>query len=203
MKYEILLFDLVGVLLQEPSQITQTLLGSSEASLEEWFLYLMTSSAIKDFETGRASSQEFGEDVVRDLKLSLSANEFLGLFGRWIEGLYGGTEPLLIELSKTYRLGCFSNNNEIWWPQASEKFGLGSLFNDYFLSHEIGLRKPDRSAFEHVVQRLNMEPSRIAFFDDLEENVKTAQKVGMNAFVTKGLPQVQNQLNILGVLSYE
>ena len=72
-----------------------------------------------------------------------------------------------------------------------------------FLSHEMGLRKPDRSAFEHVIQRLNMEPGRIAFFDDLEENVKSAQKVGMSAFVTKGLPQVQDQLNILGVLSYE
>jgi hypothetical protein len=35
---------------------------------------------------------------------------------------------------------------------------------------------------------------------DFEENVMAAHKVGMNAFVTKGLPEVREQLNLLGVL---
>jgi HAD superfamily hydrolase (TIGR01509 family) len=149
---------------------------------------------------GILSSQKFGENVVRDLKLSMSATEFLELFRNWVGGLYDGTEALLAELSQWYRLGCFSNNNEIWWPQIRDQLGMGRLLNDYFLSHEIGMRKPDLPAFEHVIQRLDMEPNQIVFFDDFEENVMAAQKVGINAFVTRGLPEVQEQLNMLGVL---
>lgn len=77
---------------------------------------------------------------------------------------------------------------------------MGRLLNDYFLSHELGMRKPDLAAFEYVIKRLGIEPNRIAFFDDLEENVMAAQKVCMNAFVTKGLPEFREQLNLLGVL---
>lgn len=114
MKYEILLFDLIGVLVRDSSQTTQALLNAAGMGWKEFLQYWITSPTIWDFELGVASSQEFGENVVRDLKLSMSATEFLELFGNWVGGLYDGTEALLSELSQRYRLGCFSNNNEIW-----------------------------------------------------------------------------------------
>jgi len=200
MKYEILLFDLIGVFIKESNQVVQVLLGASRMSSKELLLYLTTSSAIKEFEMGKSSSQEFGENVVRDLNLSMSADQCLELWEKSIDRLYDGTEILLTELSQVYRLGCFSNNNEIWSHKIREQFGLARLFDDFFLSHELGLRKPDLAAFEYVTQQLNVEPHRIAFFDDLEENVMAAQEVGMNAFVTKGLPEVREQLTLLGVL---
>lgn len=200
MKYEILLFDLVGVFIEGSNQVVQVLLGASGMSLKELMLYLTTSSAIEEFETGRSSSQEFAENVVHDLKLSMSTDEVLELWEKSIDRLYEGTETLLTELSQAYRLGCFSNNNEIWAPKVRDQFGLVRLFNDFFLSHELGLRKPNLAAFEYVIQQLDVEPYRIAYFDDLEENVRAAQKIGMNAFVTKGLPEAREQLTLLGVL---
>ena len=78
---------------------------------------------------------------------------------------------------------------------------MGQLLDDFFLSHEIGMLKPDLAAFEHVIQRLDVKPNRIAFFDDLEVNVRSARQVGMKAFVTRGLPEVRERLVGLGVLS--
>lgn len=197
MKYEILLFDLGGVLFNFSNQTTQAIFDVAGMSVKELLHYFTASTTVKDFETGISSSQEFGENVVRDLELSLSVTEFLELFRNWFGGLYDGTEALLTVLSHRYRLGCFSNNNELWGIGVREKLGM---LDDYFLSHEIGMRKPDLPAYEYVIQQLDIEPDRILFFDDFEQNVMAAQKVGMNAFLTKGLPEVREQLNLLGVL---
>jgi glucose-1-phosphatase len=200
MKYEILLFDLLGVLLTDSRQAIQEFLGVAGMNKMEFFQYFTASPTSIKFHLGKSSSQEFGESVVRDLKLSISATEFLELFRSWVGGLYDGTEALLSELSQRYSLGCFSNNNEIYWPQMRDQLGMGRLLNYYFLSHEIGMLKPDLAAFEHVIQQLGIEPDRIAFFDDEEVNVMSARKVGMNAFVTKGPQGVREQLKLLGVL---
>jgi HAD superfamily hydrolase (TIGR01509 family) len=178
MKYEILLFDLGGVSVKDSSQVTQSILEAARMSVKELVQFFTTSPAMKDFDIGVASSQKFSENVVRDLKLSMSAPEFLELFRDWVGGLYEGTEVLLRELSQEYKLGCFSNNNEIWWPQIRDRLGVGRLMDYYFLSHKIGVRKPDLPAYEYVIQRLDIEPDRIAFFDDFEENVGAAQKAG-------------------------
>jgi FMN phosphatase YigB (HAD superfamily) len=53
-----------------------------------------------------------------------------------------------------------------------------------------------------VIERLDLEPKRIAFFDDLDENVSSARQVGMNAFITKGLPELRGCLDRLWMLSY-
>jgi putative hydrolase of the HAD superfamily len=64
----------------------------------------------------------------------------------------------------------------------------------------MGMLKPDGDAFEYVLSELEVAPERIAFFDDLEVNVRAAQQVGMQAYVTKGLPKLENELQRLGIL---
>jgi len=63
----------------------------------------------------------------------------------------------------------------------------------------MGMLKPDTEAFEYVIGELDIVPDRIAFFDDSEANVKSAEQAGMNSFVTKGLPELQDQLRQQGV----
>ena len=200
LKYDILLFDLVGVLVEGSYRTTQAILEATSMNDEELRGFWMTSPTVRDFDSGRISGRDFGEKMVDDLNLPIDSAEFLELFGSWLAGLYDGTEELLSKLSGSYRLGCFSNINEIMWPPIRDKYGMGQLLNDYFLSYEMGMLKPDTEAFEYVIKELDIMPDRIAFFDDLEANVETAKQVGMNSFVTKGLPELQDQLRQQGVL---
>ena len=199
-KYDILLFDLVGVLVEGSARTTQAILEATSMNDKELRGFWMTSPTVRDFDSGRISARDFGKKMVEDLNLPIDSVEFLELFGSWLAGLYDGTEALLGKLSDSYRLGCFSNINEIMWPPIRDKYGMGQLLNDYFLSYEMGMLKPDTEAFEYVIRELDIMPDRIAFFDDLETNVKTAKQVGMNSFVTKGLPELQDQLRQQGVL---
>jgi putative hydrolase of the HAD superfamily len=50
-----------------------------------------------------------------------------------------------------------------------------------FTSFEIGRRKPDRAAYEHVAEAIGTAPGRILFLDDVIENVRGARAAGMQA----------------------
>jgi HAD superfamily hydrolase (TIGR01509 family) len=70
----------------------------------------------------------------------------------------------------------------------------------YYFSDELGLVKPHRGVYEHVVRDLDVPPGRIAFFDDTSINVEAARDVGIVAFEVDGITELEAQLQMLGVL---
>jgi putative hydrolase of the HAD superfamily len=71
----------------------------------------------------------------------------------------------------------------------------------YYLSHEIGHLKPTRAAFEHVLADLGCPPSRVVFLDDNQLNVEAARDIGIQAYRTVGIAEVQATLQSLALLS--
>jgi putative hydrolase of the HAD superfamily len=70
-----------------------------------------------------------------------------------------------------------------------------------YFSDELGLVKPDREIFEHVIRDLGVPPSRIAFFDDTAINVEVARDAGMAAYEVDGIVELEARLHQLGLLS--
>ena len=84
---------------------------------------------------------------------------------------------------------------------ACERFqAVISQFDELFLSHEIGERKPDAAGFELICKQLNCQPSQIAFFDDTQENIDGAKKFVIRASLTKGETEVASALKSLLLL---
>ena len=202
---DVLLFDLVGVLVQDSDVITEAVLDATEMTSDELWDFWVESEAAREFDAGRISSQEFAERMVLDLRLSIKTDEFIALFGDWIVGLYDGTEDLISRIPSRYKKACLSNINKIQWPPIRDKHGLDGLLDAYYLSYKIGMIKPDGDAFEFVVDDLGVSPERIAFFDDLEVNVNAARQAGLSAYQTRGLAELEVELKRLGVdqKSYE
>jgi HAD superfamily hydrolase (TIGR01509 family) len=198
--YDVLLFDVIGVLAEDSNTITKAVLEATRMTNEELWGFWVNSPAVRDFDTGRISGQVFAEQLMSEMDHPATAEDFLELFGSWIAGLYDGTEAMLGRIPNTYKKACLSNTNEILWPPVRDKFGLGGLLDAYYLSHEMGMLKPDKEAYEYVIRDLEIAPERIAFFDDLELNVNSAKEVGMSAFQTRGLMELENELERLGVL---
>jgi HAD superfamily hydrolase (TIGR01509 family) len=68
------------------------------------------------------------------------------------------------------------------------------LFDHRFLSHELGLVKPDREIFEHVLARLGCPADRVLFLDDNLINVEGARAAGLHAERARGLAEVRSAL---------
>ena len=56
-----------------------------------------------------------------------------------------------------------------------------TLFDEQYLSPEMGLVKPDREAFDHTISRLRCDPHRVLFLDDNQINVEGARRAGLTA----------------------
>ncbi len=63
--------------------------------------------------------------------------------------------------------------------------GLESLVEHAYFSHEIGLKKPNRDIFDHVVANSHIKPEESIFIDDNEANIKAAKALGFNTIFLK------------------
>jgi putative hydrolase of the HAD superfamily len=66
------------------------------------------------------------------------------------------------------------------------------------VSSEIGHRKPERAAFDHVASAIGATPGNILFFDDGAENVTGARDAGMQAVHVTSTNSVRDVLALLG-----
>jgi putative hydrolase of the HAD superfamily len=97
-------------------------------------------------------------------------------------------------LAAQHRVMIFSNTNAVHWEQVvSASGGRLGVFERY-LSDELGLRKPDRAAFEKVAADAGLPPSSLLFFDDVEANVHGARAAGWQAEVFTNQTSLTRQL---------
>jgi putative hydrolase of the HAD superfamily len=77
----------------------------------------------------------------------------------------------------------FSNTNALHQAFWSREYrSLLEHFSMIFCSHQLGARKPSPDVFRKVANAIAVAPSRLAFFDDLPENVDGARQAGLVGF---------------------
>jgi putative hydrolase of the HAD superfamily len=58
---------------------------------------------------------------------------------------------------------------------------MHEVFDKIYYSHEIGLHKPDREAWEYVIRDAGIKPEETLFLDDTIYNIKASQELGFQA----------------------
>ncbi len=195
----VLLFDLGGVLVEFDGITPLLELCAQRIDREAARRFWLMSPSVRRFETGQCGAEEFAAGAVRELGLSLAPKLFLERFVSWDRGPMEGAFNLLESLRGRFLLACLSNNNELHWRRLQE-MGLAARFDRCYLSQEIGLMKPDRAAYDHVVRDLGVSPGEILFFDDNIECVEAARQAGLTARQTRGVSEAQAALVSLGLL---
>ena len=100
-----------------------------------------------------------------------------------------------------YKLVLLSNTNELHmdWVKKYVPFfpEFKSCFHNFYLSHEINLRKPDKEIFELVLKENNFIPSETLFVDDTKENTDAAEKLGIHIWnIDETKESIVNLFNI-------
>lgn len=72
-------------------------------------------------------------------------------------------------------------------------------FEKIVISGEIGLLKPDVAIYRYLLDELGAPASRVAFADDLAENIAGAQTTGIQSMLFTGLAPLREGLAALGV----
>lgn len=74
------------------------------------------------------------------------------------------------------------------------KLGLEKRFHRVFSSSEIGVSKPDKKIFQHVVEKLGCKPGEVLFIDDSLSHIESAQELGMHVHHYRSLAELKNEL---------
>ena len=174
-----LVFDLGGVLFNFDGVAgVADLTGMSQ---DEAHGAIVASHAVHALETGEIGADAFGQQFAAELGVSLSSVEMVELWASWEAGPKPGSVRLLESLRDRHRIACLTNNNAIHWSRLCTLHNADRLFHKCYVSHEIGLMKPDPRLFEHVVADLGAPAPEIVYFDDRQDIVEAADAFGLNA----------------------
>jgi putative hydrolase of the HAD superfamily len=69
--------------------------------------------------------------------------------------------------------------------------GFDQFFSRQYLSHEIGLCKPDPALFQYVLADLQLPSSTVLYLDDNREIVGAAKELGIRAFQARGIDEAR------------
>jgi putative hydrolase of the HAD superfamily len=197
---QIILFDVGGVLIELTGVSTLLAWLGNRLTPEELWRMWLSSSVVRAFETGRVGPDTFADQLIADLGLPVSRQEFLTAFTAWPKGVFPGAVEVVHRIAPQYVRATLCNTNVLHWPRLIEEMGLGKLFAYHFASHLMGKLKPDREVFEHVVAALACEPSAILFLDDQPLNVEAAQAIGLQAVCVRDIQEVERVLTEAGVM---
>lgn len=199
-----IIFDLGGVIINiDPLNILKDMPPEREKRFRQAFRTLMNQGIFDNFEIGKISETEFREAVCKEIGETLSADAFDRLWNRLLLDYPAKNIEILRRLKTGHRLFLLSNTNSIHYrayaPRLKRTHGVSfsDLFEKVWLSHELGLRKPDEKIYKHVLENARLIPEETIFTDDTKENLAAAENLGMKTLHTErnsGLHKVFNAL---------
>ena len=99
----------------------------------------------------------------------------------------------------TYRLMTLNNEPAELNQYRIETFALRDIFNAFFSSCYLGVRKPTPLIYRRALSIAQADPSRTVFIDDREQNLTPAQALGVHTILATTADDVQQRLAALHV----
>jgi putative hydrolase of the HAD superfamily len=186
-KIDAIIFDLGGVIINlDYNRTSQAFEELGLSNFKEVYSQFAQNSLFDDFETGKISAPHFINKLLPILPKSTSPNQVVAAWNAMILDFPKQKIALLSELKNKYRVFLLSNTNEIHmvkvkreWKKVSE-YPMEDYFETIFLSHEMGMRKPDPEIFSTVCEREGLNPAKTLFIDDSPQHIEGAKSVGLN-----------------------
>ncbi len=185
MKIKNIIFDLGGVILNLDQDKTLRAFKRLGADLDELNEKL---SIFKDFETGKIAAEFFMQTIFTGLKGNVSHAEIADAWNSMLLDLPPERIELLKKLKSRYRLFMLSNTNSLHIDDIYRVHGrevFEPLFEKIYLSHEIGLRKPDLDCYQYVLKDAGIIAGETVFIDDNKINIQGAELAGLKCIWAK------------------
>ena len=193
-----LLFDLGGVILEidfnRVFQIWSAHAGLPAPVIRSRFCF---DACYESHERGQITASAYFESLRASLGIRLSDEQFTEGWNAIFRGEVPGVAELLRQSKELLPLYVFSNSNpthHAYW--ASEFADTLGNFKEVFVSCDLGRRKPEPEAFAAVASAIGAPFENLLFFDDTDENVESARRLGMQAVHVKSIADIQNALGM-------
>ena len=185
-KCKAIIFDLGAVILNINYQNTIdefTKLGVNNATT--FYSKKVQTNLFNQIETGMISSNEFLKALQKETK-NANINQVEKAWNAMLLDLPEERVQLIRKLKNNHSVYLLSNTNAIHIDAFKKQLGnrkwlaFCKLFDKMYLSHELGLRKPDIKIFEYILKEQKLKAEEVFFIDDSPQHIASAKKIGIH-----------------------
>lgn len=197
LKVKLIIFDLSGVCFTNEESVFLELFIKGQGLDRESFL-ARYGDLIRQAEVHRISGREVWRKLVRDFGVSADIDKIIR---EMIDMKAPNWDVLQLAkiLKSQYLTVYYTNYNEDYWRLIKSRFDFAEWFSWGVVSYEIGIRKPSRRGFEHIMARAGVRPEETVFVDDSPQNLLEPAASGTHTIRFTGKNILQERLKQLGV----
>jgi glucose-1-phosphatase len=189
-KIKNIIFDLGGVILNiDIARTRDALVKLGIGQIPELFGHGHAASFILDYEIGKISDDEFTEQLKAAAAPNVTKQEILSAWNIMLLDFPPDRIALLHDLKKRYRLFLFSNTNALHVKELKQRYRdhfdnneLDDHFEKAYYSQLLGMRKPDVSAYQYIMNQSYLRGEETLFIDDAMVNIKGANAAGLRGY---------------------
>ncbi len=191
-----IIFDLGGVLLNLDYSLTEkAFVDLGVENFPQIYSQLKQSTLFDDFEVGKISAPDFLQSIKGEAGIDVADDDIIMAWNAMLLDLPKRRLQILEQLRRHYDLILLSNTNEIH-EEAFNKIiydahgisYIGEFFDRTYLSHRVGMRKPNTDVFEKILSDNGLQPEHTLFIDDSPQHIEGAKSVGIQTiWLQKGM----------------
>lgn len=191
MKTKAIIFDMNGVFINDSDPLSERVERDFNINVDHFHPLLKT--ALKQVRVPGSKSSLSWQPIL-DI-LNISYDDF---FKYWFKDESLNTELLMYVESlrqQGVKIIILSNN----FPERTNHYRkmypeLFSQVDKQYFSWETGNIKPDSQAIIQIINDHNYLPEEYRYFDDKEENLETARKLGVPAYLYKSVEEIKKHI---------
>ena len=164
------------------------------------FIQKKTQKNIFDLlECGKISEQRF-VDKFQETYDKASYAEIISAWNALLLDLPQSRVNLLKRIRKKYDVFLLSNTNSIHINEFRKQIGetkyleFYNLFKKVYYSYEIGFRKPNKEAFQIILNENTINPREVLFVDDSPQHINGARLLGIQTYHLKDNEEISSVL---------
>jgi len=170
------IFDMGGVLCCDFNDIP-IISDYLEITEENFFIY--AGENFRKLLDGKINSSEFW--VRFSIRYGKKVKE--ELFGKFFNpGIIQETKDIIKQLKSDSRVVCGTNTIDSHYYYLLNQ-GVYAIFDEVYASNLMGISKPDPDFYWYILREEGIKPENTVFVDDTEENILSAQKIGINSIL--------------------
>jgi putative hydrolase of the HAD superfamily len=197
-------FDVGGVIVQwQPLQLMREHLPtvSPEEAHAQVFQSWAPGADWLEFDRGTVAPDALADRIARRTGYPRSNIESLiGAIGAHLKPMPDSVALLARVRAAGHALGLLSNMPQLYADDLETAHECFGWFDHRAWSGRVGLVKPDRAFFDHVLTQLEVELSQAVFIDDSIGHVEAARRYGWSAVHFQSAAQAEQDLRALHFL---
>lgn len=197
-----IIFDLGGVILNIDYTLPQKAfreLGLTD--VEAFYSQAAQSNLFDKLEIGAIDEADFVHEIIRLSEGKANYNQVIDAWNSILLDFPLRRLQILQQLQLHYDLFLCSNTNEIHerafnqiLQQTCGYPSLAVFFDKVYLSHRVGMRKPNPEIFELILTQNNLKPENTLFIDDSIQHIHAASSLGIQTIHLTPAMTIENDI---------